>query len=113
MEEYKFENGTLVSQKIKKADPKVLTQENVMNEIIPDKMTTFKISLDDNEKQARDELVLPYLPKYVKELLICVLRCLIFCLFVGVKQKRNQESRIYFINLIMLMIGTKKILMMI
>lgn len=71
LEEYKFENGVIITQQIKKADPKLLAQETVMNEIIPDKMTTFKISLDEREKQARDELVLPYLPKYVKKLLTC------------------------------------------
>lgn len=37
-------------------------QENPI--VIPDTLTTFKISLEENEKRSRENLVLPYLPKY-------------------------------------------------
>lgn len=33
-----------------------------MPALLPESLTTFKISLDEKEKQLRDKLVLPYLP---------------------------------------------------
>lgn len=47
---------------MKKLDVQKLIQENI-NATLPENLTTFKISLDDKEKQSRDKLVLPYLPQ--------------------------------------------------
>lgn len=47
---------------MKKLDVKQLVQENI-SATLPENLTTFKISLDDKEKQSRDKLVLPYLPQ--------------------------------------------------
>lgn len=62
IENYKFENEHLHTEPIKKLDPKLLVQEN-LNLISPENLTTFKISLEDKEKESRDKLILPYLPK--------------------------------------------------
>lgn len=62
IEEFYFEKGMLKTGVIKKLDAQKLVQES-MQEIEPDKLTTFKISLEEDEKKAREELVLPYLPK--------------------------------------------------
>lgn len=40
---------------------KQLIQENVAS--LPENLTTFKISLEEKEKESRDKLVLPYLPQ--------------------------------------------------
>lgn len=37
-------------------------QENI-KATLPENLTTFRISLDDKEKESRDKLVLPYLPQ--------------------------------------------------
>lgn len=39
--------------------------ENTNSEVDPETLATFRIGLNDEEKKARDKLVLPYLPKYV------------------------------------------------
>lgn len=61
-EEYYFENDNLVTQKVEKIDvTKILQNGNA--ELDPEALATFRISLNEEEKKARDELVLPYLPK--------------------------------------------------
>lgn len=37
--------------------------QNGNTEVDPEALATFRISLNEDEKKARDELVLPYLPK--------------------------------------------------
>lgn len=69
IEEYYFENGMLKTEAVQKLDPQKLIQESI-EEIEPDKLTTFKISLKDNEKKAKESVTLPYLPKYVAYFLI-------------------------------------------
>lgn len=61
IEEYRFANGNLVTEKLKKIDVISLIQQNI--EIKPDNLTTFKISLEENEKKSREQLILPYLPR--------------------------------------------------
>nr|CAH7742763.1 unnamed protein product [Callosobruchus chinensis] len=65
VEEYYFENNNLETRKIEKPDPKKLLENATKTEINPDDLATFKISLTDKEKESRDQLILPYLPKYV------------------------------------------------
>lgn len=54
--------GELVTEELKKVDVESLIKKSV--EVDPTKLTTFRIDLDAKEKESRDELVLPYLPKY-------------------------------------------------
>lgn len=61
-EEYYFENDNLVTQKVEKIDVAKILQ-NGNKELDPETLATFRISLNEEEKKARDELVLPYLPK--------------------------------------------------
>lgn len=63
IEDYSFENGNLITTPLKKLDPATLIQPDP--EIKPDSLTTFKISLEEDEKKSRDNLILPYLPKLV------------------------------------------------
>lgn len=63
IEEFYFENGVLKTEAIKKIDVQKLLQDTI-EEIEPDKLTTFKISLKDDEEKAKASVVLPYLPKY-------------------------------------------------
>lgn len=37
--------------------------ENRSAEVDPENLSTFRIGVNEEEKKARDELVLPYLPK--------------------------------------------------
>lgn len=53
-----------MTQKIEKLDvSKILENSNA--EVDPEKLASFKISTNEEEKKAKDQLVLPYLPKYV------------------------------------------------
>ncbi|KAL3270989.1 hypothetical protein HHI36_021492 [Cryptolaemus montrouzieri] len=62
IEEYRIEGGQFVTEALKKPDVHKLVQDKI-NEISPELLTTFKIGLTDTEKESRDSLVLPYLPK--------------------------------------------------
>lgn len=60
MERLRFVDNNLITEPINKLlDAVSFSQDNVS----PDNLTTFKISLEEQEKRSRDELVLPYLPK--------------------------------------------------
>lgn len=61
IENFHFENDRFITESIKKPDKKKI--EETLKEI-PENLSTFKISLNENEKEARNNLVLPYLPKY-------------------------------------------------
>ncbi|XP_074029510.1 elongator complex protein 5 isoform X2 [Leptinotarsa decemlineata] len=63
VEEYWFESDTLMTSKFEKLDSKILLEKEISNDVLPETLTTFKISLTDKEKIARDSLILPYLPK--------------------------------------------------
>ncbi|VEN39547.1 unnamed protein product [Callosobruchus maculatus] len=63
VEEYYFEGDKLETKKIEKPDPKKLLENATKTEINPDDLATFKITLTDKEKESRDQLILPYLPK--------------------------------------------------
>lgn len=52
-----------VTKKIEKIDPRKLLEKSVHPEINPDTLSTFKIGLSDKDKESRERLVLPYLPK--------------------------------------------------
>ncbi|KAJ8916531.1 hypothetical protein NQ315_000173 [Exocentrus adspersus] len=67
VEEYNFVNGDLFTKKIERLDPKKLLQESVVPQVNPETLSTFKIGLSDKEKEAREQLVLPYLPKNEEE----------------------------------------------
>ncbi|KAK4872223.1 hypothetical protein RN001_016347 [Aquatica leii] len=57
-ESYRIENGILKCEQIKPVTAKVLLQN-----LNPEELSTFRISLNDNEKELRNQVVLPYLPK--------------------------------------------------
>lgn len=63
IEEYKFEKEQLVTNKLAKPDAKKLLESVKPKPINPEELTTFKIGLTDEEKLARDRVVLPYLPR--------------------------------------------------
>ncbi|KAG5873449.1 hypothetical protein JTB14_007216 [Gonioctena quinquepunctata] len=63
VEEYWFDHDNLLTKKIDKLDPKMLLETSTPKEVNPETLTTFKIGLSDKEKESRDNLVLPYLPK--------------------------------------------------
>ncbi|GJQ85396.1 hypothetical protein Trydic_g10170 [Trypoxylus dichotomus] len=65
VEEYYIEDGVLKVEAIKKIDPEKFLRD-CAEQIDPHKLTTFKISLEENEKKARDSVVLPYLPRNEK-----------------------------------------------
>lgn len=56
-------NGQFITEGLKKIDAAALIERSL--EIQPDSLTTFKISLETEEKESRENLVLPYLPKQV------------------------------------------------
>ncbi|XP_017786737.1 PREDICTED: elongator complex protein 5 [Nicrophorus vespilloides] len=60
-EQFSFVNGELVTKAIEKLDPKTLVQ--TAPAVIPEALTTFKISLNESDKKLRDNFTLPYLPK--------------------------------------------------
>ncbi|XP_044260661.1 elongator complex protein 5 [Tribolium madens] len=59
LENYHFEDKKFVTETIKKPDTEIISE--TLNQ--PQNLTTFKISLTEKEKESRDGLVLPYLPK--------------------------------------------------
>jgi hypothetical protein len=61
IEEYHFESGRFITEPIKKPDKEVI--DNAIAHSIPENMSTFKISLSEKDKESRNNLVLPYLPK--------------------------------------------------
>lgn len=62
IEEYYFQNGDFITKKVEKIDAKKLL-EGSTRIINPESLTTFKIGLTEKEKEARSQLILPYLPK--------------------------------------------------
>ncbi|ERL90273.1 elongator complex protein 5 [Dendroctonus ponderosae] len=62
IEAYKFEEEQLLTNKLAKPDAKKLLENAKPKQINPEELTTFKIGLTDEEKLARDRVVLPYLP---------------------------------------------------
>lgn len=67
IEEYKFEGGNLVTNKIEKPYPKKILEKTLSREINPEDLSTFRIGLTDEEKLSREKVVLPYLPKAKEE----------------------------------------------
>ncbi|XP_018323574.1 elongator complex protein 5 [Agrilus planipennis] len=63
-DEYYFNEGQLFSATIKTVNPDVLVQQSI-NQMLSDTLTTFRLSLDDKERESRDKVVLPFLPKEV------------------------------------------------
>lgn len=59
VEEFYLQNGILHTTPLKKIDPKILLANTTSGEL-PENMSTFKISLEDKEKESREKLVLPY-----------------------------------------------------
>lgn len=65
IEEYKFNGNDLITNKIEKPNVQKIEQIVNTNEMNPENLSTFRIGLNDTEKQSKDNLVLPYLPQYV------------------------------------------------
>lgn len=59
VEEFYLKNSILYTTPLEKIDPKKLLANTTSGEL-PENMSTFKISLDDQEKESRGKLVLPY-----------------------------------------------------
>ncbi|XP_044763133.1 elongator complex protein 5 [Coccinella septempunctata] len=64
IESYKFQQGQFITEEIKKQNVQELIQEKI-NEVCPENLSTFKIELSEADKESRDNLTLPYLPKEV------------------------------------------------
>ncbi|KAK9892466.1 hypothetical protein WA026_020457 [Henosepilachna vigintioctopunctata] len=62
IEDYMFDDDKFKTEALKKPDLNKLVQEKI-NEVLPEHLTTFKIGLTDDEKESRDNLILPYLPQ--------------------------------------------------
>ncbi|XP_050316298.1 elongator complex protein 5 [Anthonomus grandis grandis] len=63
LEEYRFEGSQLISSKIEKPDIMKLIEKSSTSEVNPENLSTFRIGLSEEEKNLRDKVVLPYLPK--------------------------------------------------
>jgi hypothetical protein len=74
IEEYHFESGRFITEPIKKPDKEVI--DNAIAHSIPENMSTFKISLSEKDKESRNNLVLPYLPKLVNILVSIQIFCI-------------------------------------
>lgn len=62
IEHFSFKQGELCCESIEKLDVLSLIQENMKPEILPEKLSTFKIGLNEDDRIARANVILPYLP---------------------------------------------------
>ncbi|EFA05335.1 elongator complex protein 5 [Tribolium castaneum] len=60
IENYHFDNKRLITETIKKPDKEIIAE--TLNRL-PENLSTFRIGLTEKEKESRDGLVLPFLPK--------------------------------------------------
>ncbi|KAL1502545.1 hypothetical protein ABEB36_007671 [Hypothenemus hampei] len=67
VEEYRFENDNLITNKVTKPDPSQLIDNSTSKIPNPEELSTFRIGLTDEEKLSRDKVILPYLPSASEE----------------------------------------------
>ncbi|XP_022905319.1 elongator complex protein 5 [Onthophagus taurus] len=64
LEEFWIDRDGVKTKPIDKIDVKRLMEGSIGEEVIPDQLTTFKISLEEHERKEKDKLVLPFHPTY-------------------------------------------------